>query len=71
VTAIRSSTAGRSGITNHRNRTRAAFERDRARDAALRVAGHRVLRITYRRLKKEREAVIAQLRALLSSGLAA
>jgi hypothetical protein len=32
------------------HRTTAAFERDRARDAALMVAGYRVLRVTYRRL---------------------
>jgi hypothetical protein len=51
------------------HRTRAAFERDRARDAALQVAGFRVLRITYRRLKREPEAVLAQLRELLASGL--
>jgi very-short-patch-repair endonuclease len=49
------------------HRTRAAFERDRARDAALQVAGYRVLRITYRRLQREPEAVIVQLRALLAS----
>jgi len=53
------------------HRTRASFERDRARDAALQVAGCRVLRVTYRRLKREPEAVIAQLRTLLASGLAA
>jgi hypothetical protein len=49
------------------HRTRAAFERDRARDAALQVAGYRVLRITYRRLQRQPEAVIVQLRALLAS----
>jgi hypothetical protein len=47
------------------HRTRQAFERDRARDAALQVAGFRVLRITHRRLVSEPKAVIADLRALL------
>src|SRR5207302_645130 len=32
------------------HRTRAAFERDRARDATLQLAGYRVLRLTARRL---------------------
>jgi hypothetical protein len=50
------------------HRTRAAFERDRVRDAALQVAGYRVLRITHRRLHKEPEALIAQVRTLLASG---
>jgi len=45
--------------------TRAAFERDRLRDAALQTAGHRVLRITYRRLSYEPDAVVAAIRALL------
>jgi very-short-patch-repair endonuclease len=35
--------------------TRAAFERDRARDAALTAEGWRVVRITHRRLAYERE----------------
>jgi very-short-patch-repair endonuclease len=33
------------------HRTRAAFERDRARDATLVAAGHRVMRFTWRQLK--------------------
>src|SRR5207247_1611571 len=37
--------------------TRPAFERDRARDAKLQVAGYRVLRITWRRLQKEPAAI--------------
>jgi very-short-patch-repair endonuclease len=45
--------------------TRAAFERDRVRDAALQVAGYRVLRITWRRLNNQPAAVIADVRALL------
>ena len=47
------------------HRTRAAFERDRARDAAaLQVAGHHVLRVTDRRLRREPAAVIDDVRAL-------
>jgi Protein of unknown function (DUF559) len=45
--------------------TRAAFERDRERDAALQVAGYRVIRITWARLKREPEAVAEQLKTLL------
>jgi REase_MTES_1575 len=45
--------------------TRAAFERDRRRDAALVVAGYRVLRISARRLREDRRGVIADLRRLL------
>jgi very-short-patch-repair endonuclease len=44
---------------------RAAFERDRERDATLQLAGYRVLRVTYRRLLKEHDAVIAEVSALL------
>jgi hypothetical protein len=47
------------------HRTRAAFERDRRRDADLQVAGYRVLRITYRRLVEEPAAVAESIRALL------
>jgi very-short-patch-repair endonuclease len=46
--------------------TRQAFERDRRKDAALQVAGYRVLRITWRRLRYEPIALSAQLGALLS-----
>jgi very-short-patch-repair endonuclease len=45
--------------------TRAAFERDRARDQALQVAGYTVLRITWRQLVDEPEAVVAALAAAL------
>jgi very-short-patch-repair endonuclease len=45
--------------------TRQAFERDRRKDAALQVAGYRVVRITYRRLTTEPYSVSAQLGALL------
>jgi very-short-patch-repair endonuclease/predicted transcriptional regulator of viral defense system len=47
--------------------TRAAFERDRARDAALQRAGYRVIRLTWRRLHAEPEVVAATLHALLAS----
>ena len=48
--------------------TRAAFERDRRRDAALQVAGYRVIRPTHRRLTLEREAVVGEIRQLLRAG---
>jgi very-short-patch-repair endonuclease len=44
---------------------RAAFERDRARDAALQAAGYRTVRITDRRLKREPDRIAAELRRLL------
>ena len=47
--------------------TRRAFERDRARDADLVVAGWRVVRITHRRLETEPQAVAHQLRSLLGA----
>jgi very-short-patch-repair endonuclease len=46
---------------------RAAFEHDRARDAAMQAAGCRVIRLTHRRLKDEPAAVANQLRALLAT----
>jgi hypothetical protein len=46
--------------------TRAAFERDRARDAELAVAGYRVLRFTDRQVKRAPDEVAATVRALLS-----
>jgi hypothetical protein len=45
---------------------RAAFERDRARDAALQAAGYRVLRVTHRRLEKDAVTVAEEIRRLLS-----
>jgi hypothetical protein len=48
-------------------RSRAAFERDRARDAALQLAGYRVVRITWRRLAREPDAVAVTIRALLDA----
>jgi len=47
---------------------REAFERDRARDAAMQAEGYRVIRLTYRRLEREPAAVASQLRRLLTSG---
>ena len=46
--------------------SRAAFERDRARDAALQAAGYRVVRITWRQLTDRREALVARLAATLA-----
>jgi very-short-patch-repair endonuclease len=43
--------------------TRAAFERDRERDADLLLAGQRVFRVTHRQLTRERERLIARLAA--------
>jgi very-short-patch-repair endonuclease len=48
------------------HRTRGRFERDRRKDAALTVAGYRVIRITWRQLRYEPYSVAAQLGALLS-----
>lgn len=47
--------------------TRAAFERDRVRDASLTASGWRVVRITWRRLRNEPAAVAAQLARLLAA----
>lgn len=48
--------------------TRAAFERDRRRDADLGAAGVRVMRVTWRQIVDEREALVARLvRALLTA----
>ena len=47
--------------------TRAAFEKDRLRDAALTAAGWRVVRLTHRRLTAEPDAVAALLRRLLGA----
>jgi very-short-patch-repair endonuclease len=46
--------------------TRGAFERDRARDATLQLAGYRVLRLTARRLAEEPETVAETVRGLLA-----
>lgn len=45
-----------------------AFERDRRRDAALQVAGLRVVRFTWRQVVHEPSDVTATLRALLEAG---
>jgi predicted transcriptional regulator of viral defense system len=47
--------------------TRAASERDRARDRALQAQGWRVIRITWRQLQEEPQTIAAQLNALLHS----
>lgn len=47
------------------HRTRAAFEADRARDAALLRAGLRVLRVTDRRLKEDPAGIAQDIRRLL------
>jgi very-short-patch-repair endonuclease len=47
------------------HRTRDAFERDRARDEALQLARHRVIRVTSRRMAHEPAALEVTLRALL------
>lgn len=44
---------------------RAAFERDRRKDAELQAAGFRVLRVTWRQIVERPEAVVAQLAAVL------
>jgi very-short-patch-repair endonuclease len=46
--------------------TREAFERDRRRDAQLHAHGYRVMRVTWRQIVEEPEAVIARLAAALS-----
>jgi very-short-patch-repair endonuclease len=46
--------------------SRAAFERDRARDARLTAAGHRVIRITWRQLAGEPERVAATIAGALA-----
>ncbi len=46
--------------------TRKAFEKDRMRDAELLLAGHRVLRLTWRQLNTQPEAVVARLAAALA-----
>ena len=50
------------------HRTRGAFERDHARDLALKLAEYIVLRLTWRQLRNDREEVTTTLRAHLDSG---
>ncbi len=45
---------------------RQAFERDRAKDAALQSLGFRVLRFTFRQVVRDGAAVVAALRSLLA-----
>jgi very-short-patch-repair endonuclease len=45
---------------------RAAFERDRARDPKLLIAGYRTIRVTHRRLDREPEQLAAEIRHLLA-----
>jgi very-short-patch-repair endonuclease len=47
--------------------SRRSFERDRRRDADMAAAGWRVVRVTWRQLTEEPEAVIAALAAALAS----
>jgi very-short-patch-repair endonuclease len=54
------------GYAYHGNR--AAFERDRRKDAALTAAGYTVIRITWRQLKDEPLAVVALVARLLRPG---
>ena len=49
------------------HRTRVAFERDRRRDADLQACGHRVLRLTWRRITEEPHAVVALMAQALNS----
>lgn len=46
--------------------TRAAFERDRAKDARLTMLGYRVVRFTHRQLQRDPQTVAATLRPLLA-----
>jgi very-short-patch-repair endonuclease len=50
--------------------SRAAFERDRARDAELTARGYRVVRVTWRQLQAEPHAVVARLAAALAHAAA-
>ena len=46
---------------------RAAFEDDRARDAAMQAAGYRVIRLTHRQLETEAPRISTQLHKLLAA----
>lgn len=46
---------------------RAAFEHDRARDAAMQAAGYRVIRLTHRQLESEAPRIATQLHKLLGA----
>jgi very-short-patch-repair endonuclease len=47
--------------------SRAAFERDRARDAALQATGYRVMRATWRQIDNRPEALIARVARALAA----
>ena len=49
--------------------SRAAFEADRLRDAALAASGFRVMRVTWRQLEDEPEAVIARIATALAGAV--
>lgn len=49
------------------HKTRAAFERDRHRDAILQTAGYRVVRLTARRIDRDLPEVVAVMRRLLGT----
>ena len=53
------------------HRTRAAFEDDRKRDAALQIAGYSVLRVTDRWLGDDPDGVVTAVRSLLTSSSSA
>jgi len=53
------------------HRHRAAFERDRARDADRLLAGYRTIRVTHRRLDRDPASLAAQIRALLAAPVTA
>ena len=55
------------GFATHH--TRAAFERDRRHDAELQAAGHRVIRVTWRWLRDDPDAVAARIAAVIRHGL--
>jgi very-short-patch-repair endonuclease len=47
--------------------SRAAFERDRLRDAELQASGFRVMRVTWRQLTRTREATLARIASALAA----
>jgi predicted transcriptional regulator of viral defense system len=51
------------GFVNHS--TRAAFERDRRRDLELKLAGYEVIRVTWRQVTQQPEALMQALRRVL------
>ena len=47
--------------------SRSSFERDRRKDAELAAQGYRVIRVTWRQLSDEPEALVARLAAALAA----